>query len=497
MYSLSKMSANAKSRPRWHLIYYALAAFDLVTVSGSLYLSHEIMGIYSGSVEVNQTWATRLGEITVLSELAQKANAPGNDVFDTKDVARERAIRDAAVSKFNFKLRDLHEELERNTASEYRRVLGARMDDIQGAMDKMVGEAEQIFLFFESGQGELAGRRMATMDRKYAVLTTNISKAVRIVQDIQARNFEEQIANANDLRRFEVVIGVVILLMVVCVTIYGHKISQVMRRHKSQLDEEKRKAEMANEAKSEFLANMSHELRTPLNAIIGFSEIIKTETFGPVGSPKYREYAKDINDSGQHLLAVITDILDLSKIEAGKLDLQEETVDIAKVVDSCVVLVSERALDAGLTLVTEVAEDLPPLRADGRKLKQILINLLSNAIKFTPDGGMVTLKVWQRRDGDYVFQVADTGIGIAPYDMARVLAPFGQVDSTLARKVEGTGLGLPLTKSLVEMHGGSFDLQSELGAGTTVTVRLPAKRIMSKVATDPEWPLALTSQSAS
>ena len=245
----------------------------------------------------------------------------------------------------------------------------------------------------------------------------------------------------------------------------------------------KEAAELANRSKSEFLANMSHELRTPLNAIIGFSEMIKTATFGPVGSPKYREYATDIYGSGQHLLNVITDILDISKIEAGKLELHEEPVDVPEAVESCLMLVNERAENAGLTLEIEIADDLPPLRADERKLKQILINLLSNAVKFTPEGGTVTTRVWYHRDDGYVFQVADTGIGIAPDDIPKVLAPFGQVDSTLARKYEGTGLGLPLTKSLVEMHGGSFDLQSEPGVGTTVTARFPAGRIVSEAAT--------------
>ncbi len=241
-------------------------------------------------------------------------------------------------------------------------------------------------------------------------------------------------------------------------------------------------AEVANRTKSEFLANMSHELRTPLNEIIGFSDMIRGQSHGPVGNPKYVEYVTDIHRSGTHLLELINDILDLSKIEAGKADLYEETVNVMAAIRSCLVLVKERAHSGGVTLCEELADGLAPLLADQRKLKQILINLLSNAIKFTPSGGTVTIRAGCRPDAGYVFQVRDTGIGIAADDIPLALTPFKQLDSDLNRKFDGTGLGLPLTKSLVEMHGGSLDLQSEVGVGTTVTVRLPARRIVNRSA---------------
>src|SRR5512138_229671 len=252
-----------------------------------------------------------------------------------------------------------------------------------------------------------------------------------------------------------------------------------MKDKERQLRIARDEAERANHAKSAFLANMSHELRTPLNAIIGFSEIMEQGLFGPLGNPQYREYAEDIRRSASHLLAIISDILDLSKIEAGRMELHEETIDVAYVVNSCLTIVKESAANAGLTLRTELG-DIPPLYADKRSLRQILLNLLSNAIKFTPVGGSVVVEAGMEAGGGLALIVRDTGIGMTEDDIEIVLQPFGQVESAHTRTHNGTGLGLPITKSLAELHGGSMTVKSEVGKGTVITVRFPAARVRGR-----------------
>jgi len=235
-------------------------------------------------------------------------------------------------------------------------------------------------------------------------------------------------------------------------------------------------AEEANRAKTEFLAAMSHELRTPLNAINGFAETMQAEILGPLGNDRYKEYCGHIVESGHHLTALINDVLDIAKVESGRVSLRDETVSVERLVSAALTMVGDRAREGEVGLAAQVEPDLPQLRADELRLKQVLLNVLGNAVKFTPAGGRVSVCAWIEAGGGVALAVTDTGIGIAAQDRDKALAPFGQVDTRLERRYQGLGLGLPLSRNLMELHGGSLELESAPGQGTRVVLRFPAER---------------------
>jgi two-component system cell cycle sensor histidine kinase PleC len=285
----------------------------------------------------------------------------------------------------------------------------------------------------------------------------------------------------DELRMFQYIssgalVGVYLIFLIMLMLSSKKAESIISKQHEAnmELTEAAAAAEAENREKSQFLANISHELRTPLNAIIGFSDIIKKEMMPQIEDKKYHDYIGDIHSSGVHLLSLINDILDYSKAEAGKLALEVSEVNASKLVQNSMRLVSPRAESANVKLLEQLPKEAIIMITDGKKFKQVLLNLLSNAVKFTPAGGQVLVTAWQNiADDTFSFEVEDTGIGIAPKDISRAMSPFGQVDNTLKRKYEGTGLGLPLTKKFVELMGGKFKIESELNKGTKITFTMP------------------------
>jgi two-component system cell cycle sensor histidine kinase PleC len=358
-------------------------------------------------------------------------------------------------------------------------------------INKLMGEAPSPDSAFVTGQFRQSGpsinelHKIALQTNPEATLLQTVipirmdgstggpEGAIEILYDMskpwQALHQFQLYGTAGILGMFLVLLGVMIMTSRKAESIIAKQYEANM-----ELAQTAETAKAENMQKSQFLANISHELRTPLNAIIGFSDIIKNEVMVDVQEKKYHDYIGDIHTSGVHLLSLINDILDYSKAEAGKLELEVSEVNAGKLIQNSMRLVAPRAETAKVTLTDALPKEQIIMFTDSKKFKQILLNLLSNAVKFTPAGGEVRVTAWRDlTDDTYSFEVKDTGIGIAPKDISRAMSPFGQVDSALSRKYEGTGLGLPLTKKFVEIMGGKFVIESKINVGTTITFTLP------------------------
>jgi signal transduction histidine kinase len=259
-----------------------------------------------------------------------------------------------------------------------------------------------------------------------------------------------------------------------------------LERSKDRYRDMRDKAISESQSKSQFLANLSHELRTPLNAIIGFGEVMSKQILGPLNNDVYRDYATDIHASGSHLLRLIDDLLDLSRIEAGRIELQTEWIDIKDCLDGVVRMVEASARNKEIKLTLDASPRLPKLHADSQMLRQMVLNLLSNAIKFTPNGGTVAIRAEHSTGGGLDLEVEDTGIGIQANDIPKALEPFGQVEPVISRNNGGIGLGLSLVQSMTELHQGSMHIESKIGIGTTVTIRFPPSRISFETGSEAE-----------
>lgn len=402
-----------------------------------------------------------------------------------RDLATKPGVRDDDLKQAleTFELAILRYHIEASDA----RVgnIGWSVEHLQRFMKSAPpAVSAQIAALLRHGEVIVAHRSEADWTLK-ELLTMSGTKILDGVLNSFQQNETELRSESNAFRSIMFVTALVLVGYIVLTLVSLMQVRRDLQRANAELETRitdisraKEEAELANRSKSEFLAMMSHELRTPLNAVIGFSDLMRLEAFGPVGSDRYREYASDIHDSARHLLSLINDILDLSKIERGSLKPEDEVVDVRAAVSAVETLVKDRAERGEVALTLNLPEVLPELKADPRQLKQMLANLLSNAIKFTDPGGSVTVDVFCDAKNGYRFDVRDTGIGLAKEDIPKALAPFVQVERSHGHKHEGTGLGLPLTKRMVELHSGRLELESEPGVGTLAALVFPASRIV-------------------
>jgi signal transduction histidine kinase/CheY-like chemotaxis protein len=461
---------------KWAMIYFVLAGFDLLTITGSLSLSHMGMLEFERSVEENRVWEDRLSELTILSREAQLVNAPGNDVFDSYDVQAARATRDSALVSFEHALDALIADTRSIEEDASRAQLQELLLQTDQAMAAMLTDADSIFSFFESGESEQAGRLMASMDRNYAAVTNTISDTMLVIHGIMGQQLTEQYAKAENLRRFEYIIGAVILLIITAIAIYGHKMGQIMSRAEATLRASRDAAQKANAQKSIFLANMSHEIRTPLNGVIGMATAISQTKL----DSDQRNQVTIIRESGELLLTTINDILDISKIEAGQLSIETVPFNLRTVLDRIERLHEPAATEKGIVFSVEVDKNVVEhldREGDPTRLTQILHNLVSNAVKFTRSGG-VTVDVTADSDASIGsnclrISVTDTGQGLSTSQIDRIFKPFSQADETTTRTHGGTGLGLPIVSQLAELMGGVIDVSSVVSQGSRFTVTLP------------------------
>jgi two-component system, OmpR family, heavy metal sensor histidine kinase CusS len=443
-------------RRRLDLIYFALAGFDLLTIGFTLLLSNHIMGLYEDSVSRSAVWSMRVGQLVELAQHAQEVNAPGNDVFDSHDVARERERRDAGVERYH-RQRDLVFES-----------LSATERNAEQHLDEMTAEADRIFAEIEAGDDEAAGRRMATMDRIYARLLRSLLNAVIAVQQIEDANLQRQVALASDLRRLELMVMALIFAIVVGVAFYGRSIGKVMRRtedaHNSMLQE----LEAANEGLQNYADNVAHELRNPVNKMLLASEVVLSRQRT---TEEYQDTLVSIVEESQRLSSIVGSLLFLARARRTRVDLELQRMDVGAEVAVIANYFETAAQEAGITLNATCSDTLE-IDVDRTLFQRAISNLISNAIAHTGAGGAIAIDV-SSTDRAVMIEVRDTGEGVSEEEQGRVFDRFYRADKARSAASGRLGLGLPIAKSIMDLHGGEIWLRSKPGHGTSVVLSFP------------------------
>ncbi len=455
-------------RRRLDLIYFALAGFDLLTIGFTLLLSNHIMNLYQESVNRSVVWSARVSQVVELAHRAQEANAPGNDVFDSHDVAHERSRRDAGVARYTVQRDAVLEALRDIEVGENVFGVSGHLRTADRHMDEMTREADRIFQELERGDDEAAGRRMATMDRVYGQLSRSLLNAILALQQMEDANLQRQVQFAANLRRLELLVMALIFAIVVGVALYGRRIGQVMRKTEDAHNGMLQELESANEGLEHYADNVAHELRNPVNKMLLASEVALTRSRTP---EEYQDTLVSIVEESQHLSSIVGSLLFLARARRTRVDLERQLIEVSSELDVIRAYFETSAQEAGLSLTARCTSDLS-IDVDRTLFQRAISNLVSNAIAHTAHGGSVAIQA-HATEGFLVIEVQDTGEGVSHEEQARVFDRFYRADKARNASSGRMGLGLPIAKSIMDLHGGSISLRSKVGHGTVVTLTFP------------------------
>lgn len=455
-------------RRRLDLIYFALAGFDLLTIAFTLLLSNHIMNLYEESVNRSAVWSARVGQVVQLAQYAQEANAPGNDVFDSDDVARERERRSAGLALYARQRDEVLLALQAVEAGENASRVNDHIHTADQHMNEMMAEAERIFDEIEAGDDQAAGRRMATMDRIYGRLSRSLLNAILALQQIEDANLQRQVQLASELRRLETIVMALIFGIVVAVAFYGRRIGQVMRRTEDAHNAMLQELEGANAGLQQYADNVAHELRNPVNKMLLASEVALSR---PRTGEEYQDTLVSIVEESQRLSSIVGSLLFLARARRTQVDLERHLIDVCAELDVIRSYFETAAQEAGVALTAQCPPSIA-LDVDRTLFQRAISNLVSNAIAHTPPGGAINIDV-QITDTQVAIEVMDTGEGVPDEEQARVFDRFYRADKARNAASGRLGLGLPIAKSIMDLHGGAIALRSKLGHGTVVTLTFP------------------------